>query len=135
MRALRRAALLASGAGLRPLLTRLLLAGLAALLRLRIARLRTLPALPAAIGLPAALAGLGLLAGRSLIEGLALLLQDFLEALFDVVEGRGEVEPVERLAALLAELLEKVAQALGAVADRVAHAALQEVAQRVLQVA
>ena len=61
--------------------------------------------------------------------------QDLFEPLLDVLEDGGEVVAVERLAALLAQLLEQVAQALHAVAEGIAHAALQQVAQRVLQVA
>ena len=71
---------------------------------------------------------------EALVQGVALLLEDLLEALLDVLEGGREVEPVEGLAALLAQLLQQVAQALRAVAHGVAHAALQQVAQGVLQV-
>src|SRR5207247_10783748 len=60
---------------------------------------------------------------------------DLVELLLDVVEDGGEVVAVELLAALLAELLEEIAEAFQALAERVAHAALEEVAEGVLEVA
>src|SRR5207247_3519662 len=60
---------------------------------------------------------------------------DLVELLLDVVEDGGEVVAVELLAALLAELLEEIAEAFQALAERVAHAALKEVAEGVLEVA
>jgi hypothetical protein len=137
------------------------LAGLARLGRRALGRALPLAGLPAPAGLLAAVALLGLalaalrgafglaagLAGRgvraallvesvleALIEGAALHVHDLFEALLDVLERGAEVEAVEGGAALLAELLEQVAQALHALAHGVAHAALHQVPQRVLQV-
>ena len=69
------------------------------------------------------------------VEGVALEVHDLFQALLDVLEDGAEVVAVELLAALLAQLLEEVAQALHALAEGVAHAALEEVAEGVLEVA
>ena len=57
------------------------------------------------------------------------------EPLLEIFEDGAEVELVERLPALLAQLLQQVTQPLRALRAGVAHAALQHVAQGVLQVA
>src|SRR3990170_853836 len=61
--------------------------------------------------------------------------EDLVQPLLDVLEYGVQVVAVQRLAALLAELLEEVAQPLHALPQRVAQAALEQVAQRVLEVA
>jgi hypothetical protein len=131
-------------------LTGLLLSALAALL---LTGLRLLTALTALLHLGAftgllAFAGLAvhvvalvallaipvLRVAHALVERVALLFEDLLQALLDVLEGRRQVEAVEVLSTLLSQLLQEVSQALGAVPHLVAHAALHEVAQGVLQV-
>ena len=69
------------------------------------------------------------------VEGVVLEGHDLVELLLDVVEDRCEVVAIELLAALLAQLLEEVTEAFEALAEGVAHAALEEVAQGVLEVA
>ena len=64
-----------------------------------------------------------------------LQLYHLVQPLLDVLEHGVEVETVQRLAALLAQLLEDVPQPLHSLAERVAHPALQQVAQGVLEVA
>ena len=73
--------------------------------------------------------------GRNrVVERVALDVEDLFELVLDVLKDGAEIEAVELLAPLLAELLEQVAQPVHAVAVRRAHAALHQVAQRVLQV-
>src|SRR5206468_3716176 len=69
------------------------------------------------------------------VDGFSLEGHDLVELLLDVVEDGGEVVAVELLAALLAELLEEVAETFETLAEGVAHAALEEVAEGVLEVA
>ncbi len=69
------------------------------------------------------------------VDRVPLHVEDFVELALEVVEHGTQVEAVELFTALLAELLEEVAKALGAVAHWVPHAALHEVAHRVLQIA
>ena len=71
----------------------------------------------------------------AVVERRALQVEDLLELAGDVLHHPAEVELVQALAALLAELVQEVAQAGRAHALRAAHAALHEVAQRVLEVA
>ena len=71
----------------------------------------------------------------ALVDGRALELDDLLELLTNVVEQAAEIELVETLAALLPQLLQQVTQSLHVVALGRTHAALHQVAQRVLQVA
>src|SRR6185312_4687606 len=68
------------------------------------------------------------------VKGVALHLHDLFQLPLDVVEDRVEIELIELLPALLAKLLQKVAQSLHALAVGVAHAALQQVTQRMLEV-
>lgn len=72
---------------------------------------------------------------ETLVDGGALHLEDLVEAVLDVVHDGREVVLVELATTLLAELLEEVAEALKAVAHGVAHAALEQVAHGVLEVA
>ncbi len=69
------------------------------------------------------------------VDRAALHVENLVEALLDVVHHRREVVLVECVAALLPELLEKVAEALQPVAHLPAHAALEQIAHGVLQVA
>jgi hypothetical protein len=98
------------------LLAALLVLGLAALLRLALLALLAVHFVEAAI------------------ERVALHVHDLFELALDVIEDGVEVELIELLAALLPELLEEVAQSLHAVAVGVAHAALEQIAERVLEV-
>jgi hypothetical protein len=68
------------------------------------------------------------------VDGAALHAHDLFELPLDVIEDRVQVETVELLAALLAKLLEEVAEALHAVAVGIAHASLEKVAEGVLEV-
>ena len=72
---------------------------------------------------------------QPIIQRVALQVEDFVELALDVVEDRGEVEAFELLASLLAQTLEQVAHAVGAIAVGRADAALHHVAQGLLQIA
>ena len=70
------------------------------------------------------------IAERALLE-----IQDLVQLALDVLEDRRQIEAVERVAALLTQLLQQIAQAVRPLPIRRAHAALQHAAQRLLQVA
>ena len=72
---------------------------------------------------------------ETLRECAALQGHDLVELALDVFHHAAEIKLVQPLPALLAELLEQVAQPLHTVALRGLHPALHQVAQRVLQVA
>ena len=71
---------------------------------------------------------------EAVVEGPTLQIQDLLELPFDLLHYPAEIELVEPLPALLAQLMEQVTQARGAHPVGRAHATLHQVAQRVLQV-
>jgi hypothetical protein len=75
---------------------------------------RVLAALELAIGLL-----------KAAVQRPLLQRQDLLQPLFDVLEHGVEIEAVQRLAALLPELLEEVPQPLHPLPQRVAKAPLQ----------
>src|SRR5262249_42529299 len=80
---------------------------------------------------PRAIAALG----HPLLDALALLLDDLIELLLDVVEARAEVVPIEPLLALALEPLEQVAQPGHLAALGRLHALLHEPAHRAPRVA
>ena len=69
------------------------------------------------------------------VDRIALHLQQLVQAVLQVVHHRRQVEAVKGVPPLLPQLLKKIAQTLEPVAHLAAHAALQQVAHRVLQVA
>ena len=69
------------------------------------------------------------------VESVTLKLEDLVQLALEVVEDGLQVEALEGVAALLAQLLEDVAEAVEAGLAVWAQAALQHVAQGVLQVA
>ena len=86
------------------------------------------------------LAGFGRLRARAdfvqpIAERALLKIKDFIQLALDVLENRRQIEAIERVAALLAQLLQQIAQAVGTLAVGRAHAALQHAAQRLLEIA
>ena len=79
----------------------------------------------------------GLLLGlaHGVVDGVALLVDDVVELAGDLVVDAAEVEAVEPVLALLAQLLEQLADALEAVAVAVAQALVHHPAQRRVDVA
>ena len=71
---------------------------------------------------------------EAFVERPALQIENLVQLALDVVEDRGEIEAVERLAALLTQALQQVAQPVRSVTVGRTHTALHHAAQRLLQV-
>ena len=92
---------------------------------------------PGRLGSPLVAGALGQPLGfaTGVVDGVALLVDDVVELVGDLVVDAAEVEAVEPLLALPAQLLEQLAQALHALAVAVAQALLHHPAQRGVDVA